>query len=276
MPLKSWCSIHERCSKSSLKHSIGFCGIFPSSKPNFITYRFSKVSSRPDCLFKIHQLWQSGFSRVYSNCCCNCSFDTEIIKISQSSHKMYSNNILNIQESATILDAYTKKSGILLNEWVSLKIWNILVTWDSIRLLRMFLPNSWTGRTTHESEMPVSPDTLQVQLVRLGSTFRSTVSESSVFGRSGLVVLFRFLLSGRNFSIGYRSTLHCTFTFNTTRLFGCFFRSVIVEFKLVKLKFQMSIRLGKDVHQEHTRFRYIYIRLGRNNVFGIIHTHTHI
>ena len=28
MPLKHWCSIHARCSKSSLKHSIRFFGIF--------------------------------------------------------------------------------------------------------------------------------------------------------------------------------------------------------------------------------------------------------
>ena len=68
MPLKNWWSIHERESKSSLKHSIRFCGIFPSSKHNFIAYRSSKVSSRPDCIFEIHQLWQSGFSWMYSNC----------------------------------------------------------------------------------------------------------------------------------------------------------------------------------------------------------------
>ena len=50
MPLKNWCSIHARCSKSSLKHSIRFCGIFLSSlKQNFIAYRSSKVS---DCIFK--------------------------------------------------------------------------------------------------------------------------------------------------------------------------------------------------------------------------------
>ena len=64
-------------------------------KQNFIAYRSSKVSWRPDCIFEIHQLWQSGLSRVYSNCCCSCSFEPEIIKICQSSHKMYSNNILN-------------------------------------------------------------------------------------------------------------------------------------------------------------------------------------
>ena len=28
MPLKNWCSIHARCSKNSLKHSIRFCSIF--------------------------------------------------------------------------------------------------------------------------------------------------------------------------------------------------------------------------------------------------------
>ncbi len=63
MPLKNWCSIHARWSKSSLN--------FPSLKQNFI-YHFSKVS---DCIFEIHQLWQSGFSIVYSNSCCSCSFD---------------------------------------------------------------------------------------------------------------------------------------------------------------------------------------------------------
>ena len=106
MPLKNWCSIHARCSKSSLKHSIRFCGIFPSLKHNFIAYNSSKVSDR---IFEIHQLWQSGFSRVYSNSCCSCSFESEIMKICQSSHKMYSNNILNFQESMTILNACTKK-----------------------------------------------------------------------------------------------------------------------------------------------------------------------
>ena len=78
---------------------------FPSLTQNFISYRSSKVSSRPDCIFEIHQLWQSGFSRVYSNCCCSCSFKAEIIKIGQSSHKMYSSNIVNFQESTTILNA---------------------------------------------------------------------------------------------------------------------------------------------------------------------------
>ena len=68
---------------------------FPSLKRNFIAYRSSKMSWRSDYIFEIHQLWQSGFSRVYSNCCCSRSFEPEILKIGQSSHKMYSNNIVN-------------------------------------------------------------------------------------------------------------------------------------------------------------------------------------
>ena len=95
---------------------VSVASFFQSLKQNFIVYRSSKESSRSVCIFEIQQLWQSGFSRVYSNCCCSCSFEPEIIKISQSSHKMYSNNILDFQESTTILNACTKsKSGNLLN-----------------------------------------------------------------------------------------------------------------------------------------------------------------
>ena len=61
---------------------------FPSLKQNFIAHHSSKVSSHPDSIFEIHQLWQSGFSRMYSNSCCGCSFEPEIIKIGHSSHSM--------------------------------------------------------------------------------------------------------------------------------------------------------------------------------------------
>ena len=79
---------------------------FPSLKQNFVPYHSSKVS---DCIFEIHQQWQSGFCRVDSNSCCSYLFELEIIKIGQSSHKMYCNNIVNFQESTTILNAHTKK-----------------------------------------------------------------------------------------------------------------------------------------------------------------------
>ena len=98
---------------------------FPSLKQNFIAYHSSKVSSHPDCIFEIHQLWKSGFSRVYSNCYCSCSFEAEIIKIGQSSHKMYSNKILNFQESTTNLNACTKRVWKLIEftAYLSSIIW---------------------------------------------------------------------------------------------------------------------------------------------------------
>ena len=72
---------------------------FPSLKQNFIACPSSKES---DCIFEIHQQWQSGFSRVYSNSCCICSFELEIMKIGLSSHKMYNNKKLNFLVSTTI------------------------------------------------------------------------------------------------------------------------------------------------------------------------------
>ena len=40
MPLKNWCSIHARCSKSSLNHSICFCGLFSKFKIEFYGISF--------------------------------------------------------------------------------------------------------------------------------------------------------------------------------------------------------------------------------------------
>ena len=84
---------------------------FPSLKQTFIAYRSSKMSSRPDCIF---EMWQAGFIWVNSNCWCNYSFEPQNIKIGLSSYNMYSNNIQNFQESTTILNDCTKKSGNLL------------------------------------------------------------------------------------------------------------------------------------------------------------------
>ena len=102
---------------------------FLSLKQNFIAYHSSKVSSRPVCIFEIHQVWQSGFSRVYSNCCCSCSFDAEIIRIGLSSHKMYSNNVLNFRESTTILNACTKSLEAYWRHhvYIYIYIWDRLI-----------------------------------------------------------------------------------------------------------------------------------------------------
>ena len=39
---------------------VSVAAFFPSLKQNFIAYRSSKVSSLPDFIFEIHQLWQLG------------------------------------------------------------------------------------------------------------------------------------------------------------------------------------------------------------------------
>ena len=99
------CTIYPKAVWSIPYVSVAF---FPSLKQNFIAYLSSKVSSRSDCIFEIHQLWQSGFSRVYSNSFWSCSFEPEIIKIGQLSHKTYSNNLLNFQESDNFKCLYQK------------------------------------------------------------------------------------------------------------------------------------------------------------------------
>ena len=109
MPLKNWCSINAKWLKAVWSIPYVSVAFFPSLKHNFITYHSSKLSSRPDCIFEIHQLGESGFSRVYSNYFCSCVIEPEIIKIGQSSNNMYINNIVNFQESTTILNACTKK-----------------------------------------------------------------------------------------------------------------------------------------------------------------------
>ena len=96
----------------------------------FKTQFSSKVS---DCIFEIHQLWQSDFSRVYYNCCCSYSLEPEIIKIGQSSHKMYSNNILNFEECTIILNAHAKKVWKLIvctSYFVKIMTVGIQLAWD--------------------------------------------------------------------------------------------------------------------------------------------------
>ena len=136
MPLKNWCSIPARCWKAVWSIPYISVAFFPSLKHNFIAYHSSKVSSCPDCIFEIPQLWQSGFSRVYSNYCSSCLFEPEIIKIGQSSHKMYSNNILKFQECTTILNACTKKSGNLLKAPCTNLLFSLILIKYSYRYIK--------------------------------------------------------------------------------------------------------------------------------------------
>ena len=100
------------------------------------------MSSHPDCIFEINQLWQSGFSRVYSNCCCGCSFQPEIIKTGQSSPKMNSNKILNFQASMTILNACTKKVWKRIEGTTYIHI----NSWKQMTDLKFLLLHSKTGK----------------------------------------------------------------------------------------------------------------------------------
>ena len=81
-----------------------------------------------------------------SNSCCSCSFEPEIIKIGQASHKMDSNNILNFQESTTILNARTKNvwkylvctSYIYIYIYISVTCSSLLVLISEMKLDNYF------------------------------------------------------------------------------------------------------------------------------------------
>ena len=104
-----------RWPKSSLKHSIRFCGIFFQVYNRILLHivLLKCPNVQIACL-----KFTSVTIRVYSNCCCSCLLEPEIIKIGQSSHNMYSNNILNFQEPTTILNGCTKNAGNFLNSRV--------------------------------------------------------------------------------------------------------------------------------------------------------------
>ena len=69
---------------------------------------------------------------MYFNSCCSSPFEHEIIKIGQSSHKMYSNNMLIFHESTVNLNACTKGLETYWRHDVFINL--------SILVLREFLP----------------------------------------------------------------------------------------------------------------------------------------
>ena len=128
------------------------------------------MSSRPDYIFEIRQLWQSDFSRVYSNCCYCCSFEAEIIKIGQSSDKMYSNDILNFQESTTILNACTKKSGNLLKAPHILNIWLMFLNKP-----KLIFSHNWNNSCISNTNTELNLKTVLFQTIqnRISTRFSS-------------------------------------------------------------------------------------------------------
>ena len=138
-PLKYICRVYSncccRCSFEPEMIKIGQLsqGMYSNNILNFqestkISNACTKMSGN---LLKAPLIY---ISRVYFNCSCRCSFEPEIIKMGQSSHKIYSNNIVNFQESTTILNACTKKkSGNLL------KVLRIYLSIYLSIYLRMFI-----------------------------------------------------------------------------------------------------------------------------------------
>ena len=139
---------------------------FPSLKQDSVVYRSSKLS---DYIFEIYQaVTTQAFSRVYSNCCCRCSFESEIIKIGQSSHKVYSNNILNSRvydnfkcPSKKSLETYCMHLVYIYVQFICILLKSTNQKWQNIRLLivllttggiRIFIPftkvlvQKWTSR----------------------------------------------------------------------------------------------------------------------------------
>ena len=140
----------QNCRKAVRSFPYVSVAFFPSLKQNSITFCSSKVSSRPDCIFDFHQVWQSGFSRVYSNSCCSCSFEPEIMKIGLSPHKMYSNNLLNFQESTAIFNACIKKNGNLLNARIYIKqncVWSVKSLRCFMHYIAKYHPNIFKYKT---------------------------------------------------------------------------------------------------------------------------------
>ena len=154
---------------------------FLSLKHNFIAYR---SSSRPDCIFEIHQLRQSGFSRVYSNSCCSCSFEQEIIRIGRSSREMYSNNIVNFQESTTIQNAGTKKVWKLIED----ATYNLSISSLESKVLCLviscrLLPLSLLGLSQIFFRFPLAPYSCDTWLFLLPSILGDTIHFCYIYYR---------------------------------------------------------------------------------------------
>ena len=109
-----------------------------------------------------------SISRVYSNCCCSCSFEAEIIKIGQSSDKMYRNNVLVFQESTSILNAHKKK------------VWKIIVRTLCVYIYIYILHRS-SGQKVNRIHSRLSQDFYSVVWM-----FKCLVPITYVFNRQGL------------------------------------------------------------------------------------------
>ena len=99
---------------------------FPSLKQNFIAYPYFKVS---DCILEITSCDNQALVGYFPIAAVAVHLNLKSEKIDQLSHKMVSNNILNFQESTTILNASIKKS--LETYWITHIVWKNVLTIQS-------------------------------------------------------------------------------------------------------------------------------------------------
>ena len=109
---KNWCSTQARWSKSSLKHSIHFYGIFSKFKNRILQHIVHL--KRQIAFLKLTSCDNQALVGCIPIASVAVPLKTEIIKISQSSHNMDSNNYTEISRVYTIFKCpYEKKSGNL-------------------------------------------------------------------------------------------------------------------------------------------------------------------
>ena len=114
---------------------------------------------------------------------------------------------------------------------MSQKFCNILVTWCTIRQLRILLLSFWRWRTTLDSKMQSSPDTLRVLLA--GFVFMPS-QEIHRFRPACSCLIIKVLTTRANFleSSSYCTVINCSFNFCATTFKDCFC-CVMAQFELV-------------------------------------------
>ena len=130
------------------KQMLDSCNMLQKQSEAFHTFlwHFSKFKTEFYCIsfFLTSRLHFWNPPAVKTNCCCSCSFEPETIRISQSCNEMYSNNIVNFQESTTILNACTKIWKLI--EWTTdISTW-LTKAWTAIDRLSVIWKSDLTDK----------------------------------------------------------------------------------------------------------------------------------
>ena len=137
---------------------------------------------------------------------------------------------------------------------MSLKFCNILVTWETTRLLQILLLKLSRRRTMQDSEMSSLPDTLQMPPTGLASTVRVWLRVSRF--KADLIIEVLAVWSKFLEQFEYCTLIIWPFTFRTKNVFSCF-HDVMTQFKLVKYKLLFSSITLSISSQIKIRFTFI-------------------